>query len=71
MDGESSQSGFDNGEEEDVSQIDKDLRELFKRMVPTLKRGILWDAERKPDVMILQIVLLASVLRIRRELGCP
>ncbi len=53
-----------------MSEEDEALCKLFGRMVPALKKGILRDAERLPDVMNLQVVLLASILQIRKELGC-
>jgi len=57
-------------ENKEMSEEDEALCKLFGRMVPALKKGILRDAERLPDVMNLQVVLLASILQIRKELGC-
>ena len=43
---------------------------LLNRMVPALKKAILRDSEKRPDMLTLEIVLLSSVLEIRRESGC-
>jgi hypothetical protein len=48
---------------------DEALRKLLDRMVPGLKKAILRDSERRPDALSLEIVLLSSVLQIRRDLG--
>jgi len=52
------------------SQEDQALCRLLNRMVPVLKKVILRDSEKRPDVLSLEIVLLSSVLDIRKELGC-
>jgi hypothetical protein len=52
-----------------LSEDDSSLCALFDRMLPSLKR-ILRHAEKEPDLMNLDIVLLSSILQIRRELNC-
>ena len=37
---------------------DRALGQLFDRMIPTLKRAILRDSERRPEALSLEIVLL-------------
>ena len=51
-------------------ESDERLCKLFGRLIPTVKKGILRDVEKRPEQANLQIVLLASILQIRRELGC-
>ena len=50
------------------SREDRALCELLDRMVPTLKRAIMRDSERRPDSMNLEIVLLSSILQVRKDL---
>ena len=52
------------------SPEDKALCKLLDRMIPSLKKAILRDSEKRPDVLSLEIVLLASILQIRNDLGC-
>jgi hypothetical protein len=47
---------------------DKKLRELFDRMIPSLKRAISRDSEQRPEALGLEIVLLSSVIQLRKEL---
>ena len=51
------------------SPEDQALRQLLDRMVPGLKRAILRDSERRPESLGLEIVLLSSVLQIRKDIG--
>jgi hypothetical protein len=39
------------------SPEDKALGQLFDRMIPNLKRAILRDSERRPEVVSLEIML--------------
>jgi hypothetical protein len=48
---------------------DETLRKLLDRMAPGLKKAILRDSEKRPDVLSLEIVLLSSILQIRKDLG--
>jgi hypothetical protein len=50
---------------------DKALSQLFDRMIPTLKRAILRDSERRPEALSLEIVLLSSIVQLRKELAQP
>ena len=50
------------------SREDRALCELLDRMVPTLKRAIMRDSERRPDSMFLEFVLLSSILQVRKDL---
>ncbi len=50
------------------SPEDQALYNLLGRMVPGLKRAILRDSEKRPDALSLEVVLLASVLQIVKEL---
>jgi hypothetical protein len=43
------------------------LLSLIDRMIPGLKRAILRDSDMSPEALGLEIVLLASVLQIRKE----
>jgi hypothetical protein len=43
------------------------LLSLIDRMIPGLKRAILRDSDMRPEALGLEIVLLASVLQIRKE----
>jgi hypothetical protein len=56
--------------ENNLSEDDKSLCALFDRMLPSLKKRILRHAEKEPDLMNLDIVLLSSILQIRKELNC-
>jgi len=47
---------------------DRVLGQLLDRMVPTLKRAILRDSERRPEALSLEIVLLSSIVQLRKEL---
>ena len=49
---------------------DEALCKLLDRMVPVLKKGILRDSDKRPDLFNLEIVLLSSILQIRKELKC-
>ena len=53
-----------------VSAEDGELCRLLDRVVPGLKRAILRDSEKRPDLLNLEIVLLSSVLSLRKELPC-
>jgi len=48
---------------------DRALGQLLDRMIPTLKRAILRDSERRPEALSLEIVLLSSILQLRKELA--
>lgn len=52
------------------SPEDQALCKLLDRMIPGLKKAILRDSEKRPDALSLEIVLLSSVLQIRKDLGC-
>jgi len=51
-----------------MSEVDKELCELLARIVPNLKRRILRHVDREPDVFNLDVVLLASIVTIRKEI---
>ncbi len=53
-----------------MSEEDGALCALFNRMAPSLKRRILRHADSDPDVMNLDIVLLASISSIQEKLEC-
>ncbi len=40
------------------------------RMVPNLRRRILRHADREPDLMNLDVLLLSSILHIQKEMKC-
>jgi hypothetical protein len=52
------------------SPEDQALCQLLNRMVPGLKRAILRDSEKRPEALSLEIVLLSSIVQLRKELGC-
>lgn len=39
-------------------------------MVPNLKKRILRHADKEPDLMNLDIVVMSSILQVRKELKC-
>jgi len=47
---------------------DVELCKLLDRMVPVLKRVMLPDSDKRPDLLNLEIVLLSSILQVRKEL---
>ncbi len=53
-----------------MSEDDKALCALLGRMVPNLRRRILRHADREPDLMNLDVLLLSSILHIRKEMNC-
>jgi hypothetical protein len=50
---------------------DKPLDQLFDRMIPSLKRAMLRDSERRPEALSLEIVLLSSIVQLRKESAQP
>lgn len=49
---------------------DEELCKLLNRMVPVLKKAILRDSDKRPDLLNLEVVLLSSAMYVRKELGC-
>lgn len=51
-----------------MNEVDKELCELLARIVPNLKRRILRHVDREPDAFNLDVILLASIVTVRKEI---
>ena len=52
-----------------TTEEDRALCQLLDRMIPSLKRAMLRDSERRPENLSLEIVLLSSAIQLREGLS--